>query len=437
MTKHLSVAGILVFICATLSFAQAPESPLTKQDREWLVRVLHTIHDDVRKNYYDSTYHGLDLDQRFQLAETKLATAANLNYAMADIAGAVTALNDSHTYFLPPSRPWTHDYGWRMQAEGDTDCFITAVQPGSDAEKKGLRAGDQLITVAGFSALREDLWKMEYVYSILRPQFGLRLVIRTPDGSTRQLDTMAELRTEKVEPWNWEEKVLNAIHRHQPRTVEYGKQAIFYQLPDFAFDPDLASGMLDKIRRHEALVLDLRGNPGGYVVFLNRFLGGMFDHEIKVGDRIGRKPMNGSVTRSRGGKTFQGKIVVLIDSRSASAAELFARIMQIEKRGTVVGDRSSGMVMESKIYPHQILNSNGALYYAVSITDANIVMSDGKSLEHTGVIPDERIVPSAADLAAGRDPALARAAELVGIKLSPEEAGKMFPMRWPTETDER
>jgi C-terminal processing protease CtpA/Prc len=95
------------------------------------------------------------------------------------------------------------------------------------------------------------------------------------------------------------------------------------------------------------------------------------------------------------------------------------------------------MVMESKIYPHQILNSNGALYYAVSITDANIVMSDGKSLEHTGVIPDERIVPSAADLAAGRDPALARAAELAGIKLSPEEAGKMFPMLWPTETDER
>jgi hypothetical protein len=87
MTKHLSVAGILVFICATLSFAQAPETPLTKQDREWLVRVLHTVRDDVRKNYYDSTYHRLDLDQRFQLAETKLATAANLNYAMADIAG--------------------------------------------------------------------------------------------------------------------------------------------------------------------------------------------------------------------------------------------------------------------------------------------------------------------------------------------------------------
>jgi len=250
MTKYRGIARILVFLCATLSFAQAPESPITNQDREWLLRILHTVRDDVRKNYYDPAYHGLDLDHRFLVAETKLGNAANLNYAMADIAGAVSALNDSHTYFLPPSRPWIHDYGWRMQAEGDTDCFITAVRPGSDADKKGLRPCDQLITVAGFSALREDLWKMEYVYRVLRPQLGLRLVVRTLDGSVRQLDTMAEIRNEKWDPWNWEEQAVNAIHRHQPLTVEYGKQAVFYQLPDFAYDPDLANGMLDKIRGH-------------------------------------------------------------------------------------------------------------------------------------------------------------------------------------------
>ncbi|HEY7403114.1 MAG TPA: S41 family peptidase [Candidatus Angelobacter sp.] len=433
MVKRLTLAGFLVLVCvAPYTTAQTPDTPLSKRDRDWLKHILWTVRDDIKKNYYDPSFNGLDLDRRFQEAERKLEAAPNRNYAMADIAGAVSALNDSHAFFLPPARPFTHDYGWRMQAEGDSDCFITAVRPGSDADKKGLKPGDQLLSVAGFSAIREDVWKIQYVYSVLRPQLGLRLIVRSPDGNMRQLDTMADIRSRPFDPWkSLFDQLAAAMKQHMPRTVEYGKNAIIYRLPDFVFNPDNANEMLDKIRGHEALVLDLRGNPGGSVEFLSRFLGGMFDHEIKIGDRVGRKPMHAQLTKSRGDKTFQGKLVVLIDSQSGSAAELFARIVQLEKRGTVVGDRSSGMVMESKLYTHEVETMAGLIHYAVSITDANMIMTDGKSLEHTGVLPDERIVPSAADLVAARDPALARAAELVGVKLTPEEAAKLFPVQWP------
>jgi C-terminal processing protease CtpA/Prc len=64
------------------------------------------------------------------------------------------------------------------------------------------------------------------------------------------------------------------------------------------------------------------------------------------------------------------------------------------------------------------------------VTDADLIMSDGASLENTGVTPDEQMLPTAADLAAGRDPVLAHAAAVLGITISPEAAGKFFPYIW-------
>ena len=70
--------------------------------------------------------------------------------------------------------------------------------------------------------------------------------------------------------------------------------------------------------------------------------------------------------------------------------------------------------------------------YGLSVISANVLMSDGKSLENTGVVPDEVLLPTAADLADAKDPVLAPAADLGDAKLDSTAAGKLFPYEWPS-----
>jgi C-terminal processing protease CtpA/Prc len=154
-----------------------------------------------------------------------------------------------------------------------------------------------------------------------------------------------------------------------------------------------------------------------------------FDRDITFAEIKRRKETKPLIAKTRGSNAFGGQLIVLIDSRSGSAAELFARVVQLEKRGLVVGDVSAGAVMRSKHHGHE-LGLDTVIFYGASITDADIIMSDGKSLERVGVIPDELKLPKAAALAAKHDPVLSYAAALTGVKITPEKAGELFPIEW-------
>jgi C-terminal processing protease CtpA/Prc len=312
---------------------------------------------------------------------------------------------------------------------------------GSDAEKKGVKPGDELLALNGYAPNRENFLKMQYIFNALRPQTALMLDLRDPAGKQRQVEVTTALAARKTfynttssgagnATWEITLQAQNAEHLGRARFAEVSDDVAVLKLPRFFFTESEIKGMIDKARKHKALVLDLRGNAGGSVDTLKYLIAGFFEKEVKIGDRVGRSERKPLIAEASG-HPFTGKLVVLVDSKSASASELFARVVQIEKRATVLGDRSSGSVMEAKRYGYRC-GVGSVLFYGASITEADMVMTDGASLEHNGVLPDEVTLPSAEDLANGRDPVLARAIETVGAKLNPEEAGKLFPYEWPT-----
>ena len=434
-----AIAGLLACcVCAgRIGQGQKPAATLDSDSLYQISQMLQDARDEVKKHYYDAKLNGLDWDARYREYAAMLPKARNLGEGFRVVAAFLGGLHDSHLYFIPPDRQNRYDDGYQFALIGDK-CFITQIRPGTDAAEK-LHIGDEIVTLDGFNINREDYQDLSYFYRILSPMPAAQLALRSPDGMQRTVVVNHTVKKGKLMmdltysegSTDFEDLVRrsqNYSHATRSRIVERGDLAI-WKLQHFDLEFQEVEHFIGIARKHKSLILDLRGNGGGRTDTLKTIVGYLFDKEIKIADRVGRKESRPMIAK-RQGNPFTGKLIVLVDSNSASASELLARVVQLEHRGTVLGDKTAGAVMESRVYE----DSRGVdvkYFYDFSVTDANLLMSDGKSLEKTGIMPDELLLPSAADLAAGRDPVLARAAELGGATLEAADAGKMFPFEWP------
>lgn len=436
--------GFRALLCMTALLAACFVAPkfarsqqITSFDRDRGSIMLNAIKSDLKNNYYDQDFHGIDVEARFKAAAERIKQAQSNNQIMGIIAQVLADLHDSHTFFIPPVRAARVEYGWKMAAIGD-GVYVTAIKPGSNAEAKGLKIGDAVLQVDNYQPTRDNLWMLEYLYYSLKPQPGMHVVVQSPGGQTHEFDIMAAVKKgqrvlDLTDTSNWGELTREAESEdrlYRQRYVEMGDDLIIWKMPQFDMTKNEVDDVMNKVRKHKALILDLRGNGGGAEETLLRLIGNFFDHDVKVGDVKRRRDTKPLVAKTRGNDIFKGQLVVLIDSQSGSASELFARVIQLEHRGKVIGDRSAGAVMQSRWYGHQVGGAEIVAFYGVSVTEADMVMSDGGRLEGTGVMPDELLIPTPAEMATMRDPVMAHAAELLGVKIDPERAGTFFPIEW-------
>jgi carboxyl-terminal processing protease len=150
------------------------------------------------------------------------------------------------------------------------------------------------------------------------------------------------------------------------------------------------------------LVLDLRGNPGGFVSELNRvaevFLPrGLVVYTMESRDE-GRRAY---LTRTGPLLDPSVPVVVLVDDDTASAAELLSAALRDHGRAPLVGLRTAGAVLVSVTFPLP----GGA---GLSVAIARMLTPRGEELEGRGLVPDVEVDLTSADLERGFDSQLAR-----------------------------
>ena len=439
---HLARVGSAVAITcvgfAAVSPRAARAQDLSGPERKKMEEMLAGVRKEIAEHYYDSTMGGLNLSAIYDSAATRVRDAHALDAGLSAIAWLTLEFHDSHTFFIPPQRTVGVEYGWEMAMVGDS-CFVIRVRKGSDAETHGLHPGDQILSINGFAPTRENLWQIQYLFWILSPQRSLRVVMRSPGAAAHEVDLASKVRERS--------KILDLTgadggrdigrlvrdgerdaEDYRPLTVEYGNHLLIWKLPTFEVSLDDVRDAFKQARGKKVLLLDLRGNRGGYEKLMLDVIGRLNKDSVVVGKARERRRETLLVAKGTGNDAFLGQLYVLVDSRSASASEILARVVQLSGRGKVLGDRTAGAVMRAQYRPLH-LGMETAVFYGVQVTEADVVMADGGRLERVGVTPDELILPTAADLAAGRDTVLARALTLAGMPTDAAKAGSMYPRK--------
>ena len=380
--------------------------------RSRMLEILNQVASLVQHNYYDPALKGIDWKGAVDATRQRIRTADNEGDMTAAISGLLSRLSDSHTYFVRPQRLQPVIFGFDAEAFGD-DVRIFQIMPGGPAEAAGLRCGDRILGVQGFVANRKLIDDEMRYFEYLDPRLTLTLRIAR-EGSTpkdyiikgKQPATSSKEFVKTYEEYKQQhlKGAANPSITEEPEGIEYLK------FPTFMIPPTRADSVLKQTKDARALILDLRNNGGGRDDTLQEMASHFFDLPTEVMLAIGRDKKEELVVKPKRPE-FTAPLFVLVDSHSASASEIMARILQLRKRATIIGDVTAGKVNLA----HWFGGMGGAIYeipFAVSITVARIVMPDGVELEDRGVVPDVRCVPMAQDLQVHRDVCLDEAVKM-------------------------
>lgn len=304
-------------------------------------------------NYISTKKFTLDKDRKINavlnLIQSEYVDSIDVKDLVEQAIPAIIGNLDPHSYYIPASdiRAENEKLDGSLSGIGvsffmmNDTANVDQVIPNGPAEKVGMLAGDRIISVNGESIVGGTL-TAEGIRSKIRGEKGTKVKIGVKRNSSKKTLTFTITRDDI--PMN----TVDVSYMIDDKTgyikiAQFGKNT---------YDEFFAA--LSKLKKNGAsrYIVDLRGNPGGYmemaILMVNEFLE---QGELIVYTKGRKEREDIQVWSDDQGSFHDAQVAVLIDEYSASASEIMAGALQDNDRGLVVGRRSFGKgLVQKQIY---------------------------------------------------------------------------------------
>jgi len=250
------------------------------------------------------------------------------------------------------------------------DNILTVVSPieGTPAYEAGIKAGDKIVKIEDKST--QDMTMMDAVKNI-----------RGTKGTKVKLTIMREGEEKPLEFSITRDVIPLRSVRHYLLAPEIGYVRISNFRSKTTDDLESSLDELEKDRKLKGLILDLRNNPGGLLNQAVDVSDVFLDSGVIVSTRGRNSSQNVEAMAHKNGEPRDYPIIVLVNSGSASAAEIVAGALQDNKKALILGTRTFGKGSVQTILPL----SDGS---GLRLTTARYYTPSGKSIQLSGITPD-------------------------------------------------
>jgi carboxyl-terminal processing protease len=316
------------------------------------------------------------------------------------INGMVASLGDPYTEFFTPadSNQFQQDItgnfggiGAELGENSSTQIIVVSAISSTPAFAAGLKPEDIITAINGSSTANMNV---DDAVNLIRGDVGTKVTL----GIFRQ-------------GWAAPKDFIITRADIQVPTVEFSMKGdiAYIQLNEFTQDADgLFYSALQKAVDNNAqgIVLDLRDDPGGYLEVAVDLAGYFLKPGSPVVKEVGRSVPEQDYTATGSGALDNMPMAILVNSGTASAAEILSGALNDDRKVPLVGAKSFG---KGTVQQLENLPDGSSL----KITVAHWVLPSGRILDHDGLLPNYPVAITDAEIAAGQDPQLDKALQIV------------------------